>query len=127
SAGVTPSSPAFALCLFAGQEEADLLPGNIALGLESDRERLVAGQAPWNAYVEVWNPTNYSYISLDDFDDPSAEPGFAAASSQLLEWAREISLVDPALWLLEEVAALLTRDPTVEPVTDDFACWVFDE
>jgi hypothetical protein len=34
---------------------------------------------------------------------------------------------DPASWLLEEAAAVLTRTPPLQPVTDDFVCWVLAE
>jgi hypothetical protein len=125
--GITPAAPAFALCLFPNQKAYPLAPDNIALGLETDRERERAHRSPFNAFVEVWNPTNYEYISLDEFDDPYGEPEWDAASASVIEWAREARVGDPASWLLEEAAAVLTRTPPLQPVTDDFVCWVFAE
>ena len=60
----TLATPAFALCLFPPQESYPLAPDNIALGLETDRERERAKRTPFDALVEVWNPTSYEYISL---------------------------------------------------------------
>jgi hypothetical protein len=68
--GVEPASRAFALCLLPSDEPSELAPVNIALGLESDRERAL-GRATWlDAFDDAWNPTRYAYISLDEFDDP---------------------------------------------------------
>lgn len=74
----------------------ELAPDNIALGLETDRERERAGRTPFDAFVEVWNPTNYEYISLDEFDYPVGEPQFDAANASVIEWARETRVADPA-------------------------------
>jgi hypothetical protein len=122
---VEPASPAFALCLFPSDEPSELAPVNIALGLESDRERAL-GRGTWlDAFDDVWNPTRYAYISLDEFDDPHGEPGFDSAASALVAWLAQAGVGDPATWLLEELAAELTRTPPLAPVTDDFVCWVF--
>jgi hypothetical protein len=123
----TLAAPAFALCLFPDQEAKDLAPAGIALGLETDRERARAKHTAFDALIEVWNPTNYKFISLDEFDDPAGEPEFDAASARVIEWACDARVPDPASWLLEEVAAVLTRTPPLGPVTDDFVCWVFAE
>ena len=123
--GVEPTSPAFALCLFPSDEPSELAPVNIALGLEGDRARAL-GRGTWlEAFDDVWNPTRYAYISLDEFDDPRGEPEFDAAASALVSWLGEAGVGDPATWLLEELAAELTRRPPLGPVTDDFVCWVF--
>jgi hypothetical protein len=74
---VTPEAPAFSLCLFPNQEAQPLAPDNVALGLETDRKRERASRTQFDAFVEVWNPTNYEYISLDEFDDPAGEPEWA--------------------------------------------------
>lgn len=81
----------------------ELAPDNIALGLETDRERERAGRTPFDAFVEVWNPRNYEYISLDEFDYPVGEPQFDAANASVIERARETRVADPASWLLEEM------------------------
>jgi hypothetical protein len=123
----TLAAPAFALCLFSPQESYPLAPDNIALGLETDRERERANHTPFDALIEVWNPTNYEYMVLNEFDDPAGEPEFDAASAEVIEWADEARIPDPASWLLEELAAVLTRTPPIRPVTDDFVCWVFEQ
>lgn len=124
-ADVSPQAPAFALCLFPNQETRPLSPDNIALGLETDRRRERATRTPFDAFIEVWNPTNYEYISLDEFDDPVGEREWDEASTTVLDWAQAAGVGDPARWLLEEVAAVLTRTPPLDAVTDDFVCWVF--
>ena len=123
--GLELTSPAFALCLFRSDDPEELVPANIALGVEADRGRALENASISDAFDDVWNPTLYSYISLDDFADPSAEPEFAGARATILRWLRATRFADPARWVLEEMAAVLTRDPPVEPVTDDFVCWVF--
>jgi hypothetical protein len=123
--GVELLSPAFALCLFPSDDANELAPVNIALGLETDRERGRSGATPFDAFDDVWNPTRYTYIALNEFDDPPGEPDFDAASSALVSWLSGERVGDPATWLLEELAAKLTRTPPVAPVTDDFVCWVF--
>lgn len=124
-APVGQAAPAFSLCLFPNQQAEPLAPDNVALGLEADRERERAARTPFDAFVEVWNPTNYAYISLDEFADPAGEPEWDRASATVVDWARTAGIGDPASWLLEEVAAVLTRTPPLEAVTDDFVCWVF--
>jgi hypothetical protein len=123
--GVELPSPAFALCLFPSDDPEELAPVNIALGLETDRERALRGPTPFAVFDDFWNPTLYAYISLDEFDDPRGEPDFDAASSALVSWLSAERVGDPATWLLEELAATLTRTPPVAPVVDDFVCWVF--
>jgi hypothetical protein len=123
--GIELETPAFALCLFPSDDARGLAPDNIALGLESDRERAQGAESPFAVFDDVWNPTRYSYISLDEFADPVGEPRFDAASTDVLAWLDAERVGDPATWLLEELAAELTRVPPIEPVTDDFACWVF--
>jgi len=123
--GLEPASPAFALCLFPSDEPTELAPVNIALGLESDRERALARGTWLEAFDDVWNPTRYAYISLDEFADPHGEPEFDAAAAALGSWLADNGVGDPATWLLEELAAQLTRTPPITPVTEDFVCWVF--
>ena len=123
--GVEPASPAFALCLFSSDDPNELAPVGTALGLESDRERALSRGTWLDAFDDVWNPTRYTYISLDEFDDPRGEPDFDAASSALVSWLAKAGVRDPATWLLEELAAELTRMPPIAPATDDFVCWVF--
>jgi hypothetical protein len=124
--GIEPASPAFALCLFPSDDPDELAPVNIALGLETDRAKALE-KSPSEAFDDVWNPTRYSYISLDEFSDPSDEPEFEAASATVLGWLDEALVADPARWVLEETAAALTREPPLELVTDDFICWVFEQ
>lgn len=124
-AGVTLAAPAFSLCLFPNQEAEPLAPDNVALGLETDRERERASRTEFDAFVEIWNPTNYAYISLDEFEDPAGEPEWDEATATVLDWAHVAGIGDPASWLLEEVAAVLTRKPPLDSFTDDFVCWVF--
>jgi hypothetical protein len=121
--GLDIPAPAFAICVWPGEEPTELDPAEISLGLDTEREHLVSSLSPWAAWVEVWNPGGYRYTSID-FSDPSGDPAFRNAADQLLQWL-EPQVLNPARWVLEEVAAQLTRDPPAIPVTDDFVTYAF--
>lgn len=120
--GVDPSSPAFALCLETGDLPEEIYPIAVSLGVENDRKRLVESASPWEAWVEVWHSSNYTYLELETAD-PIDDPEFAQAGREVMFWLAEVGVLDFARWVLEEVAARLTREPPLQPVTDDFVAY----
>jgi hypothetical protein len=119
---IEPTSPAFALCLETSDVPEDVYPIAVSLGLEQDRERLVEAGSEWDAWYDVWHSVHYSYLELK-LDDPSEEPEFALAARRVVDWLSRIGEVDFARWVLEEVAARLTRQPPPIPTTDDFVAY----
>lgn len=122
---VRVDAPAFALCLFAS-DEPELCAAYLALGLEPDREEIVAEGTPWEAAVEVWNGSNYTYDGLE-VPDPRSEPDFLAAEERINEWLAADGVPEPSRWAMEEIAFRLTRNPPISPATDDFVAYAFEQ
>jgi hypothetical protein len=117
-------SPAFALCLLPSDESDDLVPTHLQIGVEEDRARVVGSLSPFEALHYVWSPAYLSYGPLE-VEAPGSDAAFAEAAGRLLPWlAEHDDVLDPTVWLLEEVAAHLTRQRPPIPVTDDFLAYV---
>lgn len=121
---VESASPAFALCLWTSDDPDHLAPTDISLGLDSEREAMVAALSPSDAFDDVWNGTLYGHDSLA-LDDPTSR--FGDAATEVRDWLTRVDVADAGRWVLEETAAYLTRNPPPLPVTDDFVAYVFDQ
>ena len=74
----------------------------------------------------MWNPAGFSYGPIEVEVD-TADPRFAEAGARLIAWLADTAVLDPTLWLLEEVGARLSARPPDIPVSEDFVAYVLTE
>jgi hypothetical protein len=126
--GIALESPAFAVCLELNESDEldDLYADYVSVGQEAERRRLLDSLSPWEAWVEVWNNGRYALSALD-VPDPRDDPTVGEAASEVLRRLRQEGVLDPSLWVLEEVAAHLTRNPPQIATTTDFVAFVSEQ
>jgi hypothetical protein len=125
-AGLSPAEPVFATCLHYEQDSAEVVDvAAIYLGLESDRQRVLAAAArPVDVFCAVWNPMEYA--DGERWPEPSLrdDATFVAVEERLVAALHEAGVEEPGRLVLNEVARRLTESPAVSPVTGDYLVFV---
>jgi hypothetical protein len=127
--GIVLESPAFAVCLELNDEPDDvddLYPYCVSIGQEAERKRLLDSLSPWEAWVEVWNSGGYALSELD-VPDPRDDPEVGEAAGEVSNWLSQQGIHDGSLWVFEEVAFHMTRNPPHLPTTTDFVAFVSEQ
>jgi hypothetical protein len=137
-ATVTLPSPAYAIGIALGDEDrAHFELSSLYIGLEADRQWALAGLSPYEAFRVVWTAPDFArFVDTRVERTPKLDAAVAllddyiAAHPEVLPrdyYDPSEPYYEPAEWVLNHLTPILTRDPGIAPVTDDFVAFVMAE
>jgi hypothetical protein len=124
--GLALDDAVHAICIWPSEDPADLVAYEVDVGLERDRQRALEELSPYEAFVCIWNGSDYAFHDVWSERDLRDSPGFDEAESRVVSELSRAGVLDPSRWVMNRVARRLSEGRPVRPVTDDFVAFVLN-
>lgn len=118
-------APAYAIALYPADQSL-LYASEIWIGLESDRQHILATTAVDRAYRRVWHAWDFGAAG-DDEPQLEADEQFVRVRDELRAQLQSEGHLEPSRYVLRRAAKALAALDPIRPVTSDFVVYVHDD